>query len=71
LSAALVNLLIRLMVILIVLYIAYTIVSFVVFDPSLTWDQRVIGGAIAMVFVALLLGVTVKCMFKGGSMQFG
>jgi len=36
------------------------IISWVVLDPNLTWDQRVIGGGIAVVMFAILLGVIVK-----------
>ena len=63
--------LMQLVIIIIVILFVGGLISWVVFDPTLTWDQRLIGAGFAIVAIAILLGVTVKCVFHGGRITIG
>ena len=65
------GLLIQVIILLMVFLTIGAILSWVILDPNLTWDQRLIGGGIAVVMIAILLGVTVTCVFKGGRVRIG
>lgn len=41
------------------------------YDPTLTWDQRVYDGAVGIVLIAILLGVSVTCVFRGARVRIG
>lgn len=60
--------------VIILLFVFLTIgllLSWTVLNPDLTWDQRLIGAGTAIVAIAILLGVTVTCVFKGGRVRIG
>ena len=58
------------MMILVVLF-AYTAVSWAVFDPSLTLDQRAVAAGSGIILMAILLGVTVTCFCRSGRVRIG
>jgi len=66
-----IGLLLNLVILIIVAFIAYTVISWAIFDPSLTPDQRLIAAGAGVVIVAILLGVTVTCFFKGARVRIG
>ncbi len=65
------GLMIQVIILLIIFLMIGSVLSWTVLDPNLTWDQRMVGAGIAVVAIAILLGVTVKCVFKGGRMTIG
>lgn len=58
------------MMLLIVLF-ACTAVSWAVFDPSLTLDQRAVAAGSGIILMAILLGVTVTCFCRSGRVRIG
>ncbi len=58
------------MMILVVL-VAYTAVSWAVFDPSLTLDQRAVAAGSGIILMVILLGVTVTCFCRSGRVSIG
>ncbi len=70
-SSRAMGLMIQIMMLLVIFLMIGMVLSWTILDPNLTWDQRLIGGGIAVVAIAILLGVTVQCVFKGGRMRIG
>ncbi|MHA1955526.1 MAG: hypothetical protein ACW968_01245 [Candidatus Thorarchaeota archaeon] len=70
-SSRAMGLMIQIMMLLIIFLMIGMVLSWTILDPNLTWDQRLIGGGLAVVMIAILLGVTVQCVFKGGRIRIG
>ena len=70
-SGRAIALIIQVVILLIVFLIIGMVISWTILDPNLTWDQRLIGAGIAVVVIAIFLGVTIQCVFKGGKITIG
>jgi len=65
------NGMIRIIMMILVILIAYSAVSWAVFDPSLELEQRGVAAGSGILLLAIILGVSITCFCKGSRIRIG
>ena len=63
------NILFKLLLVLLIALMAYTAISWAVFSPNLTFDQRSIAAASGLILAAIMFGATITCICSRGRIR--
>ncbi|MFW9888050.1 MAG: hypothetical protein ACFFER_07710 [Candidatus Thorarchaeota archaeon] len=65
------NSLVKVFILIVVIVVAYTMVSWAVFEPSLAFEQRGIAAGSGVLLFAILIGASVTCFCGGKKIRIG